>query len=197
MSLKSSLKSLNSEELVVLLKTGEISPFEELYNRFWDKLYSNAFKRVQIEEVAEEIVQDFFTSLWINREKIIVHSSFNNYMLRAVRNLVFKYYQKSYSYKKYQELTQSDTIEYDYSTEDLIAYNDLIRTLDKEVETLSPKCKGVYNLSRKEFKSNKEIATILQISEKTVENHITKALKVLRFSVRSICLFLTTALFFV
>jgi RNA polymerase sigma-70 factor (ECF subfamily) len=196
-SLKSNLKSLNSEELVVLLKTGEIAPFEELYNRFWDKLYSNAFKRVQIEEVAEEIVQDFFTSLWINREKIIVHSSFNNYMLRAVRNLVFKYYQKSYSYKKYQELTQSDTIEYDYSTEDLIAYNDLIRTLDKEVETLSPKCKGVYNLSRKEFKSNKEIATILQISEKTVENHITKALKVLRVSVRSICLFLTTALFFV
>ncbi|MBC7914791.1 MAG: RNA polymerase sigma-70 factor [Pyrinomonadaceae bacterium] len=182
--MKSSLKNLTDEELLVFLKDGQIASFEELYNRYWAKLYAHAYKRIQVEVVSEEIVQDFFTSLWINRHKLVIHSSFSNYMLRAIRNLVFKHYQKVYSHKKYQELRKIEISDYDCSTEETISYKDLIRTLDMEVEALPPKCKGVYNLSRKEYKSNKEIANLLQISEKTVENHITRALKVLRFSVK-------------
>jgi RNA polymerase sigma-70 factor (ECF subfamily) len=185
-SLKSSLKNLTDEELIGSLKEDQISAFEELYNRYWAKLYSHAYKRIQIEEVAEELVQDFFASLWVNREKVVIHSSFNNYMLRAIRNMVFKYYQKIYSHKKYQELKKSELSDFDCSTEESITYKDLIRTLDREVELLPEKCRGVFNLSRKEYKSNKEIAIILQISEKTVENHITRALKVLRFSVKNL-----------
>nr|WP_305121723.1 RNA polymerase sigma-70 factor [Pedobacter mongoliensis] len=176
------LKDLSDEELLELLRSGQVAPFEELYNRYWSRLYSSAFKRVSKAEVAEEIVQDFFTSLWINRETLVIHSSFNNYMHRAVRNLVFKFFQKEYSHKKYQELVPAEV--YDSSTEEEITYKDLIRTVEKEVDLLPPKCRGVYQLSRQQFKSNKEIAHILQISEKTVENHITKALKVLRLSVR-------------
>ena len=182
----SCLRNFPDESLLVLLKKGDVAAFEELYNRYWSKLYSNAYNRIRVSEVAEEIVQDFFTSVWINRETLSVHSSFNNYTYTAIRNLVFKYYQKEYNSKKYEEARKLELIESDFSTEQLIELNDLKKVLDHEVESLPPKCRGVFNLSRKEYKSNKEIAAILEISEKTVENHITKALKVLRLSVKDI-----------
>lgn len=183
------LKTFTDEDLLEMLKNDNQRSFEELYNRYWEKLYTSAFKRVHIEEIAEEIVQDFFTSLWVNRHKILINLTFRSYTYAAIRNLVFKYYQKEYSHKKYQELVKVQLTDCDYSTEDLIDYNDLVRTIDKQIGELPPKCQGVYNLSRKEHKSNKEIACILQISEKTVENHITKALKVLRYSVKGFVLF--------
>lgn len=186
----SNLNKLTDDNLLELLKNDNKASFEELYNRYWAKLYSHAYKRVQKEEIAEEIVQDFFTSLWINRTRLSIAISFKSYTYAAVRNLVFKFYQKEYSHKKYQEVAKLQATECDYSTEHLIDYNDLVRTIEKEVETLSPKCQGVYRLSRNEYKSNKEIANILQISEKTVENHMTRALKVLRYSLKVIAYFL-------
>lgn len=186
----SNLNTLTDSNLIELLKNDNKASFEELYNRYWDKLYSHAYKRVQKEEIAEEIVQDFFTSLWINRTMLQITISFNSYTYAAVRNLVFKYYQKEYSHKKYQEVARLYATESDHSTEDLIDYNDLLRTIEKEVVALPPKCQGVYRLSRNEYKSNKEIANILQISEKTVENHITRALRVLRYSVKILAYFI-------
>lgn len=182
----SNLKNLSDENLLELLKEGQVAAFDELYNRYWSKLYSQAYKRIGKSEIAEEIVQDFFTSLWINKETVQVYSTFSSYTYSAIRNLVFKYYQKEYNARKYEDAHKMSIVESDFSTEQLIELNDLKRALEQEVDSLPPKCKGVFNLSRKEYKSNKEIAAILEISEKTVENHITKALKVLRLSVRNI-----------
>lgn len=182
----SNLKNLSEELLLKLLQNGNVPAFEELYNRYWDKLYSQAYNRLRKPEVAEEIVQDFFTSLWLNRSTISISSSFYNYSYTAIRNLVFKHYQKEYNFRKYSELKLTGLNDSDLSTEQLIELNDLKRALDLEIQNLPPKCKGVYTLSRQEHKTNKEIAAILQISEKTVENHITKALKTLRFSLRDI-----------
>jgi len=182
----SNLKNLSDENLLDLLKVEHVSAFEELYGRYWSKLYSNAYNRVRIAEIAEEIVQDFFTSLWINRKSLEVHSSFSNYTYTAIRNLVFKYYQKEYKLKKYHESHKISLIESDLSTEQQIEFNDMKRVLDREVESLPPKCKGVFILSRKEHKSNKEIAALMEISENTVENHMSKALKVLRLSVKNL-----------
>ncbi|MEJ6981903.1 RNA polymerase sigma-70 factor [Pedobacter sp. P351] len=182
----SNLKHISDENLLALFREGQMSAFDELYNRYWSKLYSQAYKRIGKSEIAEEIVQDFFTSLWINREIVQVHSLFNSYTFSAIRNLVFRHYQKEYNARKYEVAQKMSIVESDFSTEQLIELNDLKRALEHEVESLPPKCKGVFNLSRKEFKTNKEIAAILEISEKTVENHITKALKVLRLSVKNI-----------
>ncbi len=180
------LKKLSDNDLLELLKDGQMAAFDELYNRYWSKLYSQAYKRINRTEVAEEIVQDFFTSLWINKDSVIIHTSFSNYAYAAVRNLVFKQYQKEYNVRKFEDAHKMSLVESDTSTEQLIELNDLRRVLEQQVETLPPKCRGVFNLSRKEYKSNKEIAAILEISEKTVENHMTKALKTLRLSVKNI-----------
>lgn len=190
------LKNLSDQNLVELLKTDKVSAFEELYDRYWSKLYANAYNRIRSAEVAEEIIQDFFTSLWVNRKSIELRSSFNNYSFAAVRNLVFKYYQKEYRQQKYTEHQKLNLVDIDRSTEQQIDLNDLTRILADEVASLPPKCRGVFHLSRNEYKSNKEIATILEISEKTVETHITKAIKVLRLNLKNISSLILLSSFF-
>jgi RNA polymerase sigma-70 factor (family 1) len=180
------LEKLSDENLVKLLTEGKVTAFDELYNRYWDKLYSSAAKRVNESEIAEEIVQDFFTSLWVNREKLTIRTSFSSYVYSSVKYLVFNHYQKESVRKSYQEQLLQKVAIYDNSTEDQITYKELNQIIDTEVKTLPAKCRSVFELSRKEYKNNKEIALILGISEKTVENHLTKALRNLRLSVKDV-----------
>jgi len=184
----SNLSDISDENLLLLLKGGEVEAFDELYHRYWSKLYVNAYKRLKDKETCEEIVQDFFTSLWLNREKCVIHTSFSSYVYTSVRYLVFNYYQKEYHRKAYQEKMQYILSEQDNSTENLINLNELNRVLEERVETLPAKCRSVYELSRKQFKNNREISQMLGISEKTVENHLTKALRNLRVSVKDLIL---------
>lgn len=178
------IKNLSDEILIALLKDGEVAAFEEVYNRYWEKLYNTAAKRVKASENAEEIVQDFFTSLWLNREKVNLHSSFNNYAFSSIRYLVYNHYQKESVRKAYQENRIRLSVVEDNSTEEFIALKELRHVVAEGVEKLPSKCKVVYELSRKEYKNNKEIAALLGISEKTVENHLTKALRNIRLSLK-------------
>ena len=169
-------------ELLLLLKneSDAVSAFEELYRRYWYKLYIAAYKRLKNKELAEELVQDFYTKLWHNRFRITVAKSFEVYAYSSIKYLVINYYSKQSSIEIYTNYKQSK--DYDNSTEESILSKDLNSRIDHHVSQLPEKCRGVYELSRKEHKSNKEIATILGISEKTVENHITKALKRLKIN---------------
>ncbi|WP_207422183.1 RNA polymerase sigma-70 factor [Desertivirga brevis] len=187
-------KNLSDEVLIGLLKDGDVAAFEEVYNRYWEKLYNAAAKRVSATESAEEIVQDFFTSLWCNRAKVKIHSCFNNYAFSSIRYLVYNHYQKESLRKAYQESRLKSSVMEDNSTEEFIALKELSYVLEEGVEKLPSKCKTVYELSRKEYKNNKEIAALLGISEKTVENHLTKALRNIRLSLRD-ALSLTALIF--
>jgi RNA polymerase sigma-70 factor (ECF subfamily) len=190
----SDLNNLPDERLIELLRNSDQAAFEEIYNRYWAKLYSSAYKRVRLKEVAEEIVQDFFTGLWVNRNKIYIQSSLINYLETAIRYQVFNYFQKEYVRRNYRQsvgLTLNDTVN---STEETILVNDLNRNVDNAIQRLPSKCRSVFELSRKGNKSNKEIGKALGISEKTVENHLTKALKRLRLSLNQL-LFTTLFLY--
>ncbi len=178
------INKLTDQDLVELFLDGDIAAFEELYNRYWAKLYSEAFKRIRVREASEEIVQDFFTSLWTNRAKLNIHTSFQNYMYNSVRYMVFAYFSKQDSRKKYEAFLSAGSASHDNSTEDVVNLNDLERSLNKQLDHLPDKCRSVFELSRKQYKTNKEIAAALGISEKTVENHLTKALRILRVSLK-------------
>jgi RNA polymerase sigma-70 factor (ECF subfamily) len=179
----------SDEELILMLEEENISAFEEIYNRYWAKLYSSAYKRTSSKEVSEEIVQDLFTNLWVNKNKIKIESTLAGYLYTAVRYRVFNYYSKEYVRRNYHESVQSLVHDVDNSTEETILLNDLTQHVEKEVSLLPIKCRSVYTLSRNENKSNKEIAAVLGISEKTVENHMTKALKRLKVKLYMWCLF--------
>lgn len=169
---------LSEEELVVYLKQDKLNAFKEIYTRYWKRLYSAAYKRLKNKELCEEIVQELFTNLWIKRQTLHINTGLAAYLYSSVSHYVIDQYRKELVREKYREAFKViHSQQTDNSTEEAILLKDLTDTIESEISHLPDKCRSVYELSRKEHKSNKEIAMYLGISEKTVENHLTKALK--------------------
>jgi RNA polymerase sigma-70 factor (ECF subfamily) len=175
----------SDSELLDMLNNEDEHAFNELYNRYWERLFNAAYKRLKRVEAAEEVVQDLFTDLWLRREILNIRQELPVYLFSAIKYLVIKQINKT---------ARQDTLVYnsaaifndsDNSTEEWLIANDLQSHLQSRVELLPVKCREIYHLSRDEHQSNKDIAQQLNISEKTVENQITKALKRLRASLNS------------
>jgi len=155
--------------------------FFQLYESYWDKLYQIAFKYLNDGFQAEEVVQELFTSLWQRKNSLLLtESTIENYLVRAVRFKISRIYsdeirktQKIDEYKLRQSASS-------HHTEKQVLYSFLKEDVDKLVGMLPERCKDVYQLSRIKGLNNKEIAVNLLISEKTVENQLTKALNFLR-----------------
>ncbi|WP_448701326.1 RNA polymerase sigma factor [Mucilaginibacter sp. AW1-3] len=173
-------EQLSDEALFKLLKNNDIKAFDELYSRYWSTLFSAAYRRVKSREIAEEIVQEYFVSLWKNRDKTVINTCVAAYFKSSIRYIVIAYYQKECLYKNYTESVMAVSTGYDNSTTQEVELRDLVLNLEEGISLLPDKCRSVFELSRKQFKSNKQIALSLGISEKTVENHLTKALKILK-----------------
>lgn len=179
-------RSHTDDELFDLLSSDDEKSFEALYNRYWEQLFVNAFKRIKDTESAREIVQDVFTELWIHRHERKIHTSPGAYLHTAVRYRTLNQIEKNYVKTRYLSEVQSLEAANRNTTEETIFLRELSGRLDKLVSSLPPQCQKVFQLSRYEYKNNREIASELNISEKTVENHITKALHVLRLHLRDL-----------
>ena len=178
-------EKLSDEELSILLSKAVTAAFEEIFNRYWSQLYAAAYKRVRCREAAEDIVQNLFTSLWIKRNTRI-HTSLTAYLFTSIRYLVLNHIQREALRKSFKDSLQIVKTAYKNPTEETVFLNDLKGKIEKEINFLPSKCRSVFELSRKEHKTNREIAVVLGISEKTVENHLTKAIRRLRLNLNGI-----------
>jgi RNA polymerase sigma-70 factor (family 1) len=184
----------DEEELINLMQQDSLGAFKEIYARYWKILYAEAYKRLKNKDAAEEIVQELFTALWHKRYALSITQTLGGYLYASVGYRVIDYYRKELTRLKYKESLQLVYSEADHSTEDAIMLNDLKLSINSIVNQLPDKCRSVYELSRVDHKTNKEIAQHLGISEKTVENHLTKALKRLRLSLNNYLLLLIIVL---
>jgi RNA polymerase sigma-70 factor (family 1) len=185
---------LSEDELMRLLRQDKLSAFRELYSRYWKKLFDEAYKRLRSKEQAEEVVQELFTNLWTKRQSIQISTTISAYLFSSVAHHVIDIYRKEMVRARYSQAFKIVNTEADTSTEDGIMLKDLTYTIEEEISQLPDKCRSVYELSRKEHKTNKEIASCLGISEKTVEQHLTKALKKIRFTLSHYMLILAILL---
>lgn len=172
---------LTDIELVSLLKNGDEAAFTEIYNRYWDKLFAVAYQRVDVESEAEEIVQDVFLSLWNRRMQLELSHTISTYLSVAVKYQVINKMSRWHRQKIHLG-TVIDREQGVESTDLWFNEKELRQQLELIVDTLPQKCRIVFLMSREEGKSTKQISESLQISEKTVEAHITKALKEIKSS---------------
>lgn len=181
----SSLVLNEDKELIDRLRNGEESALTELYNRFWQSLFMSAYNILKDKELCEDIIQDIFMNIWNNREKLEIHISLKGYMYACARYQVFNHFKKNKD-KIHVELFDDLDKRFQHATpETLLMHEELVQQINAIVERLPQKCQQVYKLSREEQLSHKEIAAQLDISTKTVENHITKALQTIRLSMGS------------
>ena len=174
---------LSDFELFSLVKHENVEAFEVMYKRYWPELIDAAYKRLQSRQKAEDIVQEIFISLYNKREILEVNVSLKAYLSKALKFKVLNEFRSAdvrNTYAKNQ--FSSEICKNDFAKE--IEAKELNRKVDKLLEQLPTKCRQVFNMSRNENMSNKEIALELNISVSTVEKHIGKALKVLRSSLK-------------
>ncbi|QCR22737.1 RNA polymerase sigma factor [Pontibacter sp. SGAir0037] len=162
------------------VKADNIAAFEQLYQLCEPKLYSFAMHLTRQKEDAEEVVQEVFLKIWEGRKSLDQELNFDGYLLSIAKHLVYnKARRRGYEFAFKQYLTKS-RINIDRSTEEAVAYRDLEKLLEEFYTNLPPVRKQVFLLSRVEGKSNSEIAKLLNTSTSNIENHLNKALKVIK-----------------
>lgn len=168
-------------ELLQLIKISDRKSFEIIYNKYCDILFEHAYRIIREREVCMDIVQEIFTWFWTNREYLEINS-LKPYLLAAVKFQVANYIRKNKMHASYVEnylvLNPSNSI-----IEKVYEIKELKNLIGHLTDLLPEKCRQVFILSREEHLTNKQIAEKLGISEKTVEMHITLALKRLRVCV--------------
>lgn len=162
------------KDLLVLIKNGHEHAWELVYRKYWQQLYSSALAVLKDQQMCEDIIQDIFMKLWTNRDRLRIEVSIPAYLQTCVRHEV---------YRKLRSGRVDEDI-FDEVYEKIVAaldcndieYKEMNSQINIIVERLPEKCRLVYRLSREEYLSNKQISEKLNISIKTVENHMTKAL---------------------
>ncbi|MGI4021140.1 MAG: RNA polymerase sigma-70 factor [Janthinobacterium lividum] len=177
-------KQFNDVELLILLKEGQETALAAIYRKYWKRLYAAANFVLKDTQACEDIIQEIFLKLWLARKDIQVNISLLSYLYASVRHEVFRQI-KSGKVREdiFDNLCECVPSEPGYEN---IEYKELYMQINASVEQLPDRCKIVYKLSREEYLSHKQIAAQLNISTKTVENHLTKALSFLRLSINQL-----------
>jgi len=172
--------ALPDQTLVTALHKGNELVFKTVFNDYYERLCNYANTYINNMDEAEEMVQGTFLTLWEKRDVIDIHTSVKSYLYRAVHNnCVNRIKQLKVRREHREEYLHYVDIQYDQASQDLIG-KELEKQIAAAIESLPPQCQTVFKLSRLENLTYNEIAEQLSLSVKTIENHMIKALRILR-----------------
>lgn len=179
----------DEEILVKQLISGNQEALEKIFFTYAQVLINFSVRFVIDRDTAENIVQDVFTKIWMNRKKLNPAQGIKNYLYQAVRNESYKILRNIKIHNLHEErvtelYNKESSIELNYETKELqeIVY--------KSIEELPIKCREIFKLNRYDGLKYKEIAEILEISPKTVENQMGIALKKIREKLKNLIIIL-------
>ena len=175
-------------DTIKALSEGNHLVYEQLFDSVYESLCRYAYSILRDMDEAEDVVQKAFCKLWDQRESLSIQSSINSYLYRIVHNDSINVVHQQINHKEHNFKYSSGIHDSEDSVSDHIAVSELEQAIAKALETLPPQCRKVFELSRMEQLSYSEIASQLNISTNTVENHISKALKLLRTELKEFLL---------
>ncbi|MFK7982758.1 MAG: RNA polymerase sigma-70 factor [Saprospiraceae bacterium] len=174
---------LSNEQLLVLLQQGDKKAFQVIFKLYWKYCYAIAFQKLNSKILAEEATQNIFISLWERRETAAIQN-LQAYLTTSVKYQAINFIEaKLVTQKHIPALAKGKTTIHN-NVEDTINYKELMIALEKAIQNLPPKTGEIYRLSRYNYLSGKEIAERMGLSEKSVEYHISQALKFLRLELQ-------------
>lgn len=180
--------------LLIDLKAGSENAFEQIYDRYWNRLYRLAAGKIKESENAKEIVQDIFLDLWLRRETLEI-DVLEHYLLSTIKFKIIDFYRKDIVRKNHAEFVFTHMSKADWDTEEELAYNDLNQLIIHCIDQLPPRTKAVIELSRIQHRSITEIAQILNVTTRTVDNHLSQGLKALRLQLKEYDLYICLILY--
>lgn len=173
-------QKLTDQEILILLKARNEGAFTEIYVRHWHHLYLHAYKMLEDEEEAKDVIQELFISFWDKAEHLEVKTNLRAYLYVSARHRILNHIRKNKISNSFIDTIANTMSEMDNSTLESISERELIAIIDEEINLLPPRMKQVFEMSRKAFMTNKEIAAKLGTSEATVKKQISNSIKLLR-----------------
>jgi RNA polymerase sigma-70 factor (ECF subfamily) len=170
----------SDKELIDLLKAGDHAAYLEIYDRYKTVLQQHAWKKLGRAEDVQDLIQDLFTELWVKREVLTLTTGLANYLFTAIRNRALNLIYKRRKEAPYLDSLQEFIREGNYLIDLQIREKEFQELIQKEVDSLPPRMKEVFQLCREEGLSHKQIAERLGTSEHTIAKQMTNVLKILR-----------------
>jgi RNA polymerase sigma-70 factor (ECF subfamily) len=178
---------VEDQELLKLLKHNNKKAFENIFREYFHVLHEYANFYIGNSYLAEDIVQDIFLKIWDSRDRLAIHSSFKGYLFRSVHNNCIQYLRHKAVEQNHHAIHQAKLEEailmnrlFFESGLTKLFENDIESLVNKAVDDLPEKTREIYLLSRHKYLKNSLIAKKFNITEKSVEYHITRALESLR-----------------
>lgn len=174
---------LPDHELLQALPEAGEDVFKEIFDRYWGILFLHAVKMLRDEEEARDLVQELFIDLWKRADALGSVSSLSSYLYVSVRNRVINVVAhkktRNQLFSSLQYVLESPQL----NALDLMQEKQLAAIIEDECRNLPPKMREVFELSRKSRLSHKEIARVLQISDKTVKKQVGNAIKAIKLKI--------------
>ena len=154
--------------------------FDYVFNYYYSSLCAFSLRYIRDKEVVEDLVQEFFVSIWIKGSELRIHTSLKTYLFTGVKNRCLDYLKHQKVVDRFNSFSMFSAEQGVNSTDRYMAEAELRLILNRSLDKLPPRCAEVFKLSRIQGLSNLEISEQLEISKRTVELQISNALKVLR-----------------
>jgi len=174
----------DDSELVDQLVGGDREAFEVIYRKYASHLYRFARKNIPLKEDCEEMIQDVFESLWIRHESLEI-DSLSSYLFASIRYMIIRYFSKQRLRNKFAEHYQLFESLYDATEKESQNPEALGSIVLEKIQGLPERCQLALRLRLTENLSNADIARRMNISKKTVEFYMSKALNHLRNTLRA------------
>jgi RNA polymerase sigma-70 factor (ECF subfamily) len=166
--------------LIEELRRRDKVAFDYIFNYYYSALCAFSMQYINDRDTVEDLVQDLFVSLWMDAPKILIQTSLKSYLFASVKNRCLDFQKHMKVTEKYSSFILFSSDGTHESADHYLAESELRQTIHKSLEKLSPRCREIFELSRNNGLSNKDISEKLEISKRTVELQISNALKILR-----------------
>ena len=164
--------------LLQLIEEGNNQAFNVLFEKYWEKAYSEAYKRLKNQENAKDIVQEIFVHIWVNRQTLKI-KNLPAYLHVSIRNKVINYVAKQKSIHPFFDKLDTIPEKNSFADADLL-WKEFFNSYEALLDSLPPKRQIIFRLHYQEDLPTKEISTQLGITQKTVQNQLGKAINTLK-----------------
>lgn len=180
---------MNSDDSIYKMVKGLIrddkKSFDDLYFYYYPKLYAFSKTFLKVEDDINDILQEVFIKIWDNRKKIKDVETFNAWIFTITKNSIVTYFREKIRQEDFESRVRKMATG-ELAFNDNLEYKDLKEKVDQIVEQLPEKRRMIFKLSREEGLSNRDIAKKLEISIKTVEDHMLYSLRFLRKNLKDL-----------
>jgi len=182
------LSGMSDDELLEAFQSGDQKAYKQIYDRYWQLLYRHVRNMLRNDDEAKDVVQEVFTTLWEKRNGIrppvaaFLYSASRNRVLNQLKHLKIE---TRYMEQRRVVLEHPGMI----LPDEQVIERDFARLIEAGIQSLPPKMRRIFELSRKEFKTHQEISDELSISSLTVKRQVSNALSILKNKLNSFFIF--------